>query len=245
MRLTVVGCWSPYPAPGEACSGYLLEQDGFTLLVDCGSGVLSRLATFADLARVDAVWLSHLHGDHMADILSLRYAVDADLGSGRRQAPLLVYGPGAPAAEWGILPYREAVTTVAVAAGDSLTVGPLTVSTVATVHPLPTLAGRFTAGGRSLLFTGDTAETDAVADLGAGADVWLAEATLPEAYRHHTRFGHMTAGQCGRLARRAAAARLVITHFWPGTDRAAQAAEAAAGFEAEVTVAAERLSLDV
>jgi len=43
MQLALLGCYGPYPPAGGACSGYLVSEDGYNLLLDCGNGVMSRL----------------------------------------------------------------------------------------------------------------------------------------------------------------------------------------------------------
>src|SRR5690625_4328919 len=74
MKLTVIGCWGGYPAPGEATSAYLIEKDDFNLLIDVGSGALSKLQQYKHVMDVDAVIVSHYHADHIADIGVLQYA---------------------------------------------------------------------------------------------------------------------------------------------------------------------------
>ncbi len=75
MRLTVLGgVWPPYPPAGGACSGYLLENDGDRILIDCGNGVLSRLQKYLAPWELDAIVISHLHNDHISDLFILRYA---------------------------------------------------------------------------------------------------------------------------------------------------------------------------
>src|SRR5438105_5933281 len=80
MRLTVLGCAGSFPSVDSACSAYLVEADGFGLMLDFGSGSLSALQRYADLRRVDAILLSHLHPDHMMDactyVVVRRYAPD-------------------------------------------------------------------------------------------------------------------------------------------------------------------------
>ena len=70
MRLTVVGCSGSFPGPESAASCYLLEADGFRLVVDMGNGSLGALQRHAPLFGVDAVLLSHLHADHCVDLYS-------------------------------------------------------------------------------------------------------------------------------------------------------------------------------
>ncbi len=75
MKLTVLGNYAPYAPEGCATSGYLLESAGGKLLLDCGSGVLARLQRFTSPDEIGAVVLTHLHGDHIADMTLLRYAL--------------------------------------------------------------------------------------------------------------------------------------------------------------------------
>ena len=88
MKLTILGKYGPYPAAGGACSGYLIEQGGNHVLIDCGSGVLSRLQQVCKIHDLSAIVLSHLHSDHMADMLVLRYALEIGKARG-----ILVWAP--------------------------------------------------------------------------------------------------------------------------------------------------------
>src|SRR5215216_3108402 len=68
MRLTVLGGCGAYPAAGQACSGYLVESEGFRLLVDPGYATVPRLLERTAADRVDAVFVTHGHPDHCADL---------------------------------------------------------------------------------------------------------------------------------------------------------------------------------
>ncbi len=68
MKVTVIGCCGGFPAANEATSGYLFQSGGYSLLVDCGSAVLSKLFAYVPAEELDAVILSHYHHDHIADI---------------------------------------------------------------------------------------------------------------------------------------------------------------------------------
>jgi ribonuclease BN (tRNA processing enzyme) len=68
MKITVLGGCGAWPAAGQACSGYLVEHEGFRLLLDPGYATLPRLLTHTAAEQVDAVLISHGHPDHCADL---------------------------------------------------------------------------------------------------------------------------------------------------------------------------------
>ena len=112
MKLTILGCSGSAPGPDGPASSYLVEHDGFRLLLDLGSGAFGALQRHLDPAEVDAVVLSHLHPDHCLDLTALvvhhRYGPPAGalppvplLGpAGTRDRLARAYDPG-PA---GVLP---------------------------------------------------------------------------------------------------------------------------------------------
>jgi len=75
MRLTVLGKSPSWQDADGACSGYLIEEDGTTILLDCGNGVFSKLRRYCDYINVDAVLISHLHADHFLDLVPFSYAL--------------------------------------------------------------------------------------------------------------------------------------------------------------------------
>src|SRR5690625_5745000 len=92
MRVTVIGCWGGYPAPNGATSVYLVEHNDFSLLIDFGSGALSKVQNYVQLTDIDAVLLSHYHHDHIADIGVLQYAQLVQYYVDGKNNTLLIYG---------------------------------------------------------------------------------------------------------------------------------------------------------
>ena len=122
MRLIVLGCFGPYPIAGQSCSGYLLQNNDTSILLDCGNGVLSRLRYHMEPWDLDAVILSHLHSDHVSDLMIMRYAIMLQ----RKQEPgraLPVYAPGLPKNEFERLSYKEYVTAEAISETTKLDLG--------------------------------------------------------------------------------------------------------------------------
>ena len=91
MRVTVVGCAGSFPGPDSPASCYLLEAEGFRLVLDLGNGALGVLQRFAGLFSIDAICLSHLHADHCVDLGA--YWVARQYTSDGPRPPIPVHGP--------------------------------------------------------------------------------------------------------------------------------------------------------
>jgi ribonuclease BN (tRNA processing enzyme) len=240
MRLTVVGCSGSLPGPDSAASCYLLEADGFRLVIDFGNGSLGALQRHVGLFDVDAVCLSHLHADHCVDLYS--YSIARTYSPAGPQPPIPVYGPAGTAGRIGLIHGPEGDDDLLsrfrfeTLEPGRVRIGPFDVQAARVYHPVETFAFRFTAGGRSLVYTGDTGECEAVPELAAGADVFLSEAAfldrpgLPPGL-------HLTARQAAAYATRAGVGRLVLTHLQPWTNPDDARAEAATAYSGDLTVA--------
>jgi ribonuclease BN (tRNA processing enzyme) len=232
MRLTVVGCSGSGPGPRSAASCYLVEHDGFRLLLDLGNGAFGALQGLADPDTVDAVYLSHLHADHCLDVAPFvvwhRYSGRAS----RKIVPL--YAPVAAERRLA-LAYDadgEGITDVFdfVPIGPgSFTLGPFEVTLVRTAHPIECYAIRLTVDGRSLVYTGDTGPCEPVIDLARGADVLLAEAAHPPGPGLPDGL-HLTGREAGEHAAAAGVGRLLLTHIPAWVDEIGQLFAASAVF---------------
>jgi ribonuclease BN (tRNA processing enzyme) len=252
IRLTVLGSCGTYPAPGRACSGYLLEagpDDSSDVTarvwVDVGGGSLANLLAVADPAALDAIWVSHLHVDHVSDLplayYTLRYG-----GFGRPPPPVPVYGPAGWAdhvrgfVSIGTSSELEEVFEVyELHDGERLRVGPMELTAAATVHSLETYGLRASVDGRTIAYSADSGPCDALGRLAEGADVFVCEAAWaewPDGADPH----HMTPALAGRWAAEAGAGRLVLTHLRPRDDPRAAIDRARQAYGGEVGVALER-----
>ncbi len=246
MRLTVLGGCGAWPEAGQACSGYLVEHDGFRLLVDLGYAAVPRLLELASAAQIDAVFISHGHPDHCADLSPL---LRARALAEDPPAPLPVYAlPGAldavlaldrPGMLAGAYDLRE------FSAGRRLDIGPFRAGTRLLPHWVPNAGLRLSAGGRVLMYTGDCGPGPEVAELARHADLLLAEATYVDQVPEDSRAYLSSARDAGQRAAQAGAGRLLLTHLWPGTDPSAARAAAAAGYDGDIGVATAGLVLDL
>ena len=247
MDLRVLGGCGAWPAAGQACSGYLLEHDGFQLLIDPGYAVLPRLLRDMDAADVDAVLVSHRHPDHCADLNPLLRA--RALRDDVAPAPALpVFAlPGALDAVLaldrpGLL--DDAIELRPFEAGDAFAIGPLVVESRPLPHSVPNAGVRLTAAGHALVYTGDAAPDPALVELARDADVLLAEASFVDEVPGDGPT-LSSARDVGRQAAAAGVGTLVLTHLLPGTDRRRSAAAARAEFGGPIRVARPGLTLEV
>jgi len=248
MRLTVLGCAGSFPGPESPCSAYLVEADGFRLLLDFGSGSLSSLQRYAGLTAVDAIVLSHLHCDHMMDacvyVVVRRYAPDGPY------PPLPVYAPaGAPerlaaaySADEG--PLDDVYTFYSLQSG-SFPIGPFTVTVDRVNHPIETYGVRLEHDGRVLAYSGDTAPCDALLRLAQGADLFLCEASYLDGVDNPPGI-HLTGRDAGEVATKAGVRRLLLTHLVTAWGSEAETLEAAAAaFQGPVEIARPGARFDV
>ena len=246
MRLTVLGSCGAWPEAGQACSGYLVEHDGFRLLVDVGYATVPRLLQRVGADQVDAVFISHGHPDHCADLSPL---LRARALRDDPPAPLPVYTlPGALDAVLaldrpGML--SSAYTLHEITAGDGPDIGPFRVQTRLLPHWVPNAGVRLAAGGGAFAYTGDAGPHPDVVELARDADLLLAEATYVDQVPEHSQRYLSSARQVGRQAAEAGVGHLLLTHLWPGTDPAAARAAASDGYDGEVGVANPDLVLDL
>lgn len=250
MRLTVLGCWGPYPRAGGACSGYLIQAGGTSILLEAGSGSLSRLMSFIDFRLLDAVVVTHLHHDHYLDLFQLRHAVEGAGRAGSDCAPLKLFIPSSPAGEFGLLgSYKKAFEVIAIESLPleqinsgficrGIDINGLAIRFAATKHSLPGYSVSF-GGTGGLVFSSDTARTDGLVELAGGAGLFLCEASGQDSDAIYLKDIHLTARQAGEVAKAAGVKQLLITHFWPEYDLNELSVQATEGFGIEVKAALE------
>jgi ribonuclease BN (tRNA processing enzyme) len=246
VKLTVLGGAGAWPPAGGACSGYVLEQGGFHLLIDPGYATLPRLLEVLPAESVDAVLVSHGHPDHVADLNPL---LRARAMSDDPPAALPLYA--LPSALRPVLSLdRPGMLDAAYearefSAGETLTIGPFRADTRLLPHMLPNAGVRLIAGDTSMTYTGDAGPIDDLVELARDTDLLLAEATHLDDVPADVRGLLNCAREVGRQAVRARARRLVLTHLWPGTDPMASHAAAAHAYRDRIDVAVPGLVIDL
>jgi ribonuclease BN (tRNA processing enzyme) len=264
MRLTVLGKSPSWQDAGGACSGYLVEEEGTAVVVDCGNGVFSKLRRFRDYTRVDAVVISHLHADHFLDLVPFAYAltyaprqqpvpVDRWPGTDCPACPELHVPPGATelfrrvVGAWGNEDLIEKAFEVhEYDASSEIEIGPIRITLQPVPHFTETYAMSISSanGSGRIVYGADSSPTDALTEFAKDADLMLVEATLPRPERTGMR-GHLTADEAGGQAREAGAKRLVLVHISDELDAEEARARAIETFGEQVEVAREGATFDV
>lgn len=246
--MTVLGGGGAWPTPHGGCSGYLVEYAGYRLLVDPGYATIS--APFAPPAsQVDAVFISHGHGDHCADLnplLRVRHLSADPL------TPLPVYAlPGAVGPVLNLDSDMHLDQDCELREFDpdtdagALRIGPFTVHTMRLAHFVDNVGVRIEVDASALAYTGDGGADPAVAELADRADVLLVEASyvddVPPAWRGLI----ASARDAGAHAKAAEAEQVVLTHLFPGTDPAASLRVARGEYDGPVGVTKPGMSIDI
>lgn len=244
MKLTVLGCSGSVPGPDSPASGYLIEAEGYRLLLDLGHGAFGALQRYLTPTDVDAIVISHLHADHCIDltayVVALRYGGDGYRLRGPDKRIPVVGVPGTrdrleaaydPLARK--LGLHELFSFATPTVGE---LGPFSMSYAQMNHPTPTNAVRIAWQDRALVYSADTGESAELIALAQGADVLLCEASvgpdeelIPDL--------HLTGRMAGEHAEKAGVETLIVTHVPPWNSRQVAADEAAEAFHGPIEVA--------
>lgn len=246
MKLTVVGSAGSFGRPDSACSCYLLEYDGFRLLVDLGTGAVGALQAHVRLADVDAIVLTHLHADHCLDVAGWVVAHRYDPGGGRVAVPLHApSGAEQRVAEVYGVPddYTDVFAFDRLTAGTRQ-IGPFSLAAAVMAHPIECYGLRLEGGGRTLTYSADTGPCEALVELARDADMLLCEASFVTG-RDRAEGVHLTGRQAGEHATEAGARRLLLTHLVAWNDDEQVLAEAQASYDGPLELARRGASYDV
>jgi ribonuclease BN (tRNA processing enzyme) len=244
VQLTVLGKSPAWQDAGGACSGYLIEGGGACVLLDCGSGVFGKLRAVRDYGEVDALVISHLHADHVLDLIP--YASALTYAPSRAHKPTLFAPPGAGAAFRRLcaaagmreehIEHAFAFEEYDPAAG--VAIDGLQVRFQPVPHFLPTNAVEFAGENKRITYSADSSPSEDLCAFANGTDLLLIEATLPAPESDGPR-GHLTPAEAGEHGRRAGARRLVLTHMSDELDADWVRAEAEKAFGGTVDLAHE------
>jgi ribonuclease BN (tRNA processing enzyme) len=241
LTLTVLGSAGSHTQPGRLCSGYLLQADGTSVLIDAGNGSTANLQRFVSFEELDAVTVSHRHIDHCVDLIGGFYA--------------LYFGPGrddrlplhAPAETIEMLRdllssdgdnvFDEVYEPHEVSGGDRARFGSIEMDYFDSVHPPQSVSVRAYSGDQVMAYSGDSAGGEQLIACARNADLFLCEASWAGEDPRRPEGTHLTGRQAGTVARQAGVGRLLLTHVAGATDRETVLAEAREEFDGPIELA--------
>lgn len=228
ITVTVLGSGTLIPDDLHRSAGHLVEGRGWSLLLDCGFGVVHGLSRFdVDPRSFTHLALSHYHTDHIGDLAPLlfgySYAPPAP-----RTAPLVLLGP--PGLESRLDGLRRAHGEFVVSPPFPLDrvelplegawtdpEGRFRLRCHPTGHTPESVAWRVeSSSGASVGYTGDTGANGEVAAFLEGVDLLVAECAFNDPPPWD---GHLSASGVAAMARVARPGRILLTHLYPDVDR--------------------------
>ena len=210
MLITVLGYYGGYPYKGHGTSGYLLQDEGKNILIDCGSGVLNELSNYIDPLQLDAVVLSHYHHDHTADLGVLQYNWQLDPAN-RKHEVLPIYGNTQDFVNFAQLTMDGVSQGIAYNDYQTSEIAGLQFEFLRTIHPVPAYAMRITKNDKSIVYTSDTAYFNGLVDFAKESDLLITDTNFTA--DKTGKIWHMTTEQSGKLAKAANVNRLLISHL--------------------------------
>lgn len=240
----------PAIRPGSTMpTASVLSLAGQMVVVDCGLGVARGLIDQGiRLQDVDLIFITHMHSDHFLELGPLLHTA----WTAGKKTPVQVWGPVGLNAYWqgfltsmqaeidlriadeGRIDLRDLVTIHAVTPEAPMVFGALRVTAHHSLHPplVDCYAFRFAAGGKSAVFSGDTAYLPSLADFARGADLLVHEAMLEPALpslmarignadarlMQHWLRSHTLASEAAKIAQMAGVGALALHHLIPSDD---------------------------
>jgi ribonuclease BN (tRNA processing enzyme) len=239
VEIHILGSGTCVPMADRSSPSCLVSTAGDLALVDGGTGTMRRLLEAGFHYRdVDYLFFTHIHPDHVVDLVPFLFATKHTPGYTRTR-PLHVLGPPG---------FREFFSKLMEVFGkwvlsddyrldlreigeSSEAFGDWEVSTRLLSHSVPSLAYRFSGDGAVAVVSGDTSYCPAIVEHASGADLLVIECSFPD---EHQVEGHLTPKLASQIAREAGCKRLLITHIYPVASPKDLAAACRKGFDGEV-----------
>ena len=242
VELTILGNYGAYAPVNGACSGYLLNIDGYQIMLECGNGAFSKALKYTDASKLGMVIISHLHPDHYSDLYCLRQALKYQMREGLRTEPVILYLPEGPEhlmtefKSWDDVFMVVELKDAQQAVNDF---GLFQLAFFSVQHQIPTYGVQvFVSGEKVLTYTSDTGWYPYLETSCRDSRYILAEASLKEYELAERGDTHMTARQAAVLAQNSGTQNLILTHFFPEYNLNQIRREAEAHFDGKLYMSA-------
>lgn len=218
MKLYCIGSAGGYPLGDNGTTAYVVTStDGqYNLLLDAGSGSALAIEHYLPVNDLDAVWLSHDHPDHSADIGIFQHLFF--LKKPASQKGLIPVYMNKNSSLWPLMMTDASTEPRQYLIEEPMEIGPFKASFIKTTHPVECAAIRLEEKltGKVLVFTADSGWQDSLVEFSKGADVLIADTNFPAEKGRNAI--HMTSTEVATLANMALVKQLVVSHIPPQAD---------------------------
>lgn len=244
MQLTVLGSGTFQPTAKRGCSGYLVQIEENNVLLDSGAGVLRQLAkTNITAEDIDLVFISHLHIDHISDLVPFLFAKKQ--GKHTQKKDISLYGPP------GFKEYFSRIESLYYKSihpenynisifeydGVRIKFADFSIGAYPVKHTENSYGFRFVDNnGIVLAYSGDTDYCDNLITLCKNSNVAIIECTFPDDRKVE---GHLTPSEAGRAAHLAECKRVLLTHLDPMTNEKEIISSCSNHFKGGISIAEE------
>lgn len=248
MEIKVCGSVAPYPRCASNCSSFLVKEDDYKVLLDCGPGSTRYIDMLKDLKNL-AVFISHYHPDHYSDLLSLMYATYTNHNLGYLDSKVRIYLPKVQdnslpkCNEYGELyphiseemltkqyltyPGRESYVSFHEYEEKTLVnIGPMDLEFALNPHNIKAFSTKISSRDGTLVYSSDTGyEGNKVESLAKNADILICEASYLRGF-NRKKDHHLYAYEAGKIASKANVKNLILFHNYPEIPKEAYVLEA-------------------
>lgn len=247
MRLTILGSGTAAPLLDRNPAGYLVEAGNKKLLFDSGAGTIRRLLEVkTNLFDIEHIFYTHLHNDHINDLGAIIWSSNY---GGTRKKPLSLYGPKGFKKYFGILldkllkPSKlNFKLNVDELKKSTVKIIDITIKTFPIKHSYTTksVAYRIEHKNKLLVYIGDTGYNAQAINAAKNADFLMIECSLPKEVE-----GHLTPLLAGKIAAKANAKALILTHFYPEVLKTDIKKECAKEFNGRIILAKDKMRINI
>jgi ribonuclease BN (tRNA processing enzyme) len=227
VNITILGSGTCVPRRDRSSCAVLVETGRSKILLDLGRGTIDRMMAYGiTIFDLTHICLSHFHPDHTSELVPLIFATKYPDDQARKHRLHLIGGPGlisfyqalqAAYGHWIVLPEEQLeIHEIHSPMTAPLRFNDFSLTARSVEHGPESLAYRIqAAGGISMVYSGDTDVCTGLAELARETDLFICEASMPDAQKVP---GHLTPSLAGKAAASAKAKRLVLTHLYPPCD---------------------------
>lgn len=209
MKLTILGRYGKFPCVDGSTCGYLLQSEKANILIEAGSGTLRNLVKILPYQDIDAIVLSHHHGDHTADAYVFRNIAFEYVKTMVWEARIPVFMPHTPAADFSALSSCIGFDAKVISDRMKVSVKDIDLEFFAAKHPLETYGMVFSDGKSTFGYTADTVNCENLKPLIDSSETILADAAILEK-DHNENSPHISVKEIATLCK---GKKVILTHL--------------------------------